>query len=159
MIKEGDQLPNLTLRSVADDGIQNFSLHENFQQKKILIICVPGAFTSTCHNQHLPPFIKGVDQLINVKDINQICCITNNDPFVLDHWRLSLGATKITFLSDGNYEFLQKTQLIRNHEKSFMGNRLVRSVLLIDNLIITKLILDEPGKLDKTSFESVLNTI
>lgn len=159
MIKEGDQLPNLTLRSVADDGIQNFSLHEKFQQKKILIICVPGAFTSTCHNQHLPPFIKGVDQLINEKDINQICCITNNDPFVLDHWRSSLGATKITFLSDGNFEFLQKTQLIRNHEKSFMGNRLVRSVLLIDNLIITKIILDEPGKLDKTSFESVLNTI
>ena len=159
MIKEGDQLPNLTLRSVADDGIQNFPLHEKFQQKKILIICVPGAFTSTCHNQHLPPFIKGVDQLINVKDINQICCITNNDPFVLDHWRSSLGATKITFLSDGNYEFLQKTQLIRNHEKSFMGNRLVRSVLLIDNLIITKIILDDPGKLDKTSFESVLNTI
>ena len=159
MIKEGDQLPNLTLRSVADDGIQNFSLHEKFKQKKILIICVPGAFTSTCHNQHLPPFIKGVDQLINIKDINQICCITNNDPFVLDHWRSSLGATKITFLSDGNFEFLQKTQLIRNHEKSFMGNRLVRSVLLIDNLIITKLILDDPGKLDKTSFESVLNTI
>lgn len=159
MIKEGDQLPNLTLRSVADDGIQNFSLHENFQQKKILIICVPGAFTSTCHNQHLPPFIKGVNQLINEKGINRICCITNNDPFVIDHWRLSLGATKITFLSDGNFEFLQKTQLIRNHEKSFMGNRLIRSVLLIDNLIITKLILDDPGKLDKTSFESVLNTI
>ena len=159
MIKEGDQLPNLTLRSVADDGIQNFSLHEKFQQKKILIICVPGAFTSTCHNQHLPPFIKGVDKLINVKNLNQICCITNNDPFVLDHWRSSLGATKITFLSDGNFEFLQKTQLIRNHEKSFMGNRLVRSVLLIDNLIITKIILDDPGKLDKTSFESVLNTI
>ena len=159
MIKEGDQLPNLTLRSVADDGIQNFILHDKFQQKKILIICVPGAFTSTCHNQHLPPFIKGVDRLINEKGVDQICCITNNDPFVLDHWRSSLGATKITFLSDGNFEFLQKTQLIRNHEKSFMGNRLVRSVLLIDNLIITKIILDDPGKLDKTSFESVLNTI
>ena len=155
MIKEGDQLPNLTLRSVADDGIQNFSLHEKFQQKKILIICVPGAFTSTCHNQHLPPFIKGVDQLINVKNLNQICCITNNDPFVLDHWRSSLGATKITFLSDGNFEFLQKTHLIRNHEKSFMGNRLVRSVLLINNLRIEKIIIDKPGELLNTSFSSV----
>ena len=159
MIKEGDGLPNLTLRSVTDNGTQNFNLHEKFQQKKILIICVPGAFTSTCHKKHLPPFIKGEDQLIKKKNINQICCITNNDPFVLDHWRLSLGITKITFLSDGNFEFLQRTQLIRNHEKSFMGNRLIRSVLLIDNLIITKLIFDDPGKLDKTSFESVLNTI
>ena len=159
MIKEGDCLPNLTLRSIADDGIQNFSLHEKFKQKKILIICVPGAFTSTCHNQHLPPYIKGSDQLINKKKIDQICCITNNDPFVLDQWRISLGSSKITFLSDGNFEFLQKTQLIRNHEKSFMGNRLIRSVLLVNNLMISKLIFDEPGKLEKTSFESVLNTI
>ena len=159
MIKEGDCLPNLTLRSIADDGIQNFSLHEKFKQKKILTICVPGAFTSTCHNQHLPPYIKGSDQLINEKKIDQICCITNNDPFVLDQWRISLGSSKITFLSDGNFEFLQKTQLIRNHEKSFMGNRLIRSVLLVNNLMISKLIFDEPGKLEKTSFESVLNTI
>lgn len=159
MIKEGDCLPNLTLRSIADDGIQNFSLHEKFKQKKILIICVPGAFTSTCHNQHLPPYIKGSDQLINEKKIDQICCITNNDPFVLDQWRISLGSSKITFLSDGNFEFLQKTQLIRNHEKSFMSNRLIRSVLLVNNLMISKLIFDEPGKLEKTSFESVLNTI
>jgi peroxiredoxin len=159
MIKEGDCLPNLTLRSIADDGIQNFSLHEKFKQKKILIICVPGAFTSTCHNQHLPPYIKGSDQLINEKKIDQICCITNNDPFVLDQWRISLRSSKITFLSDGNFEFLQKTQLIRNHEKSFMGNRLIRSVLLVNNLMISKLIFDEPGKLEKTSFESVLNTI
>ena len=159
MIKEGDCLPNLTLRSIADDGIQNFSLHEKFKQKKILIICVPGAFTSTCHNQHLPPYIKGSDRLINEKKVDQICCITNNDPFVLDQWRISLGSSKITFLSDGNFEFLQKTQLIRNHEKSFMGNRLIRSVLLVNNLMISKLIFDEPGKLEKTSFVSVLNTI
>ena len=159
MIKEGDCLPSLTLRSIADDGIQNFSLYEKFKQKKILIICVPGAFTSTCHNQHLPPYIKGSDRLINEKKIDQICCITNNDPFVLDQWRISLGSSKITFLSDGNFEFLQKTQLIRNHEKSFMGNRLIRSVLLVNNLMISKLIFDEPGKLEKTSFESVLNTI
>ena len=120
MIKEGDCLPNIILRSVTEDGIKNIILHQEFQQKKILIICVPGAFTSTCHNQHLPPFIKGADQLISEKNINQICCITNNDPYVLDQWRLGLGSTKITFLSDGNFEFLQKTQLIRNHEKSFL---------------------------------------
>ena len=159
MIKEGDSLPNLTLRSIADDGIQNFSLHEKFKQKKILIICVPGAFTSTCHNQHLPPYIKGSDRLINEKKVDQICCITNNDPFVLDQWRISLGSTKITFLSDGNFEFLQKTQLIRNHEKSFMGDRLIRSVLLIDNLKLKKLILEEPGELLKTSFSAVYKNL
>ena len=159
MIKEGDFLPKINLRSVAEDGVKNFSLHDNFIKKKILIICVPGAFTSTCHNQHLPPFIKGANTLINEKNIDQICCITTNDPFVLEIWRESFGDTNITFLSDGNLEFLKRTQLIRNHEKSFMGERLIRSVLLVDNLKIIKIICENPGKLEKTSFESILNTI
>ena len=105
MIKEGDVLPDIALRSVADDGMQNVNLHENFHQKKILIICVPGAFTSTCHNQHLPPFIKGAEQLMSEKNIDKICCITTNDPFVLDKWQQSLGESKIVFLSDGNFDF------------------------------------------------------
>ena len=49
-MNEGDLIPNITLRSVDSDGIQNFNLVENFQNKKVLVICVPGAFTSTCHN-------------------------------------------------------------------------------------------------------------
>ena len=54
-MNEGDLIPNITLRSVNSDGMQNFNLVERFQNKKVLVICVPGAFTSTCHNQHLPP--------------------------------------------------------------------------------------------------------
>jgi len=62
-MKEGDLIPNITLRSVDSDGMQNFNLIENFQDKKVLVICVPGAFTSTCHNQHLPPYIQIVKPL------------------------------------------------------------------------------------------------
>ena len=93
------------------------------------------------------------------KKLDYLCCISTNDPYVLDLWRTSLGNSKITFLSDGNLEFLNSTQLIRNHEKSFMGDRLIRSILLSKNLKVTKLIQDKPGELDKTSFESVLKTI
>jgi peroxiredoxin len=158
-MKEGDLIPDVTLRSVDSDGIQNFNLVERFQNKKVLIICVPGAFTSTCHNQHLPPYIQNCEALMNEKDIDLICCITTNDPFVLDLWRQELGQSKIKFLSDGNQEFLQKSNLIRNHEKSFMGSRLIRSIIMINYLKVTKLILDEPGQLDKTSYESISKTI
>lgn len=154
-MKEGDLIPNLTLRSVDSDGMQNFNLVENFQNKKVLIICVPGAFTSTCHNQHLPPYIKNCDEMMSEKKIDLICCITTNDPFVLDLWRKELGHSKIKFLSDGNQEFMEKTQLKRNHEKNFMGNRLIRSIILIENLKISKLILDNPGELKKTSYEYI----
>ena len=158
-MKEGDLIPNITLRSVDSDGMQNFNLVENFRNIKVLTICVPGAFTLTCHKQHLPPYIENCEALMNEKGINMICCITTNDPFVLDLWRHELGQSKIKFLSDGNQEFLQKSNLIRNHEKSFMGSRLIRSVIMIDNLKITKIILDDPGQLDKTSYESIIKTI
>ena len=129
MIKVGDKLPDLTLRSVAPDGTQNFNLHEKCKNKNILIICIPGAFTSTCHIKHLPPFIKGADKLMISKQIDLICCITTNDPYVLDLWRESLGNSKITFLSDGNLEFLNSSQLIRSYEKNFMGERFIRSLI------------------------------
>ena len=158
-MNEGDLIPNITLRSVDFDGMQNFNLVEHFQNKKVLIICVPGAFTSTCHNQHLPPYIQNCEILITEKNIDMVCCITTNDPFVLDLWRQELGQSKIKFLSDGNEEFLNITNLKRNHEKSFMGNRLIRSVIHIENLKVTKLILDDPGKLDKTSYESIAKII
>jgi len=159
MIKVGDNIPNITLRSVAEDGTQNFNLHDNFKDKKSLVICVPGAFTSTCHLQHLPPYIKNSEKLMTERGIDFLCCITTNDPYVLDLWRKSLGTSKIVFLSDGNMEFLNSTNLIRNHEKSFMGKRLIRSILLLNNLKIEKIILDNPGELDKTSFDSVFKNI
>jgi len=158
-MKEGDLIPNITLRSVDSDGIQNFNLNEHFQNMKVLAICVPGAFTSTCHNHHLPPYIQNCEALMNDKGVDMICCITTNDPFVLDLWRQELGKSKIKFLSDGNQEFLQKSNLIRNHERSFMGSRLIRSVIMIDNLKVTKLIIEDPGQLDKTSYESIIKTI
>ena len=159
MIKIGDKLPDITLRSVADDGTQNFNFYDKFKDKNVLIICVPGAFTSTCHINHLPPFINGARDLMSKKKIDLICCITTNDPYVLNLWRESLGESEITFLSDGNLEFLNTSQLIRDHKKNFMGYRLIRSVILIKNLLITNIICDDPGELDKTRFESVLKTI
>ena len=158
-MKVGDLIPNITLRSVDSDGIQNFNLVERFQNKKVLIICVPGAFTSTCHNQHLPPYIQNCEILMTEKKIDMVCCITTNDPYVLDLWKQKLGQSKIKFLSDGNEEFLNKTNLIRNYEKSFMGNRFIRSIILLENLKVIKLILDDPGKLDKTSYTNITKLI
>ena len=141
-MKEGDLIPDITLRSVSADGTKNFGLRDNFKFKRAMIICVPGAFTSTCHIQHLPPFIKGAKKLMSEKQIDQICCMTTNDPYVLDLWRKELGESEILFLSDGNNEFLLSSQLIRNHEKSFMGQRLIRSIIIINNLKVEKCFVD-----------------
>ena len=111
-MKEGDLIPDIILRSVSADGTKNFGLHDNLKLKRVLIICAPGAFTSTCHIQHLPPYINGAKKLMSEKKIDLICCMTTNDPYVLDLWRKELGYSKILFLSDGNNEFLQTSKLI-----------------------------------------------
>ena len=158
-MKEGDLIPEITLRSVSADGMKNFGLHDNFNSKRVMLICVPGAFSSTCHTQHLPPFINGAKKLMSEKSIDKIFCIASNDPFVLDYWTKELGDSEILFLSDGNDEFLRSSQLIRNHEKSFMGQRFIRSIVIIDNLKVEKLICEKPGEFKETSYEAILESI
>ena len=158
MIRIGDIIPDLTLRSISLEGIKNFNFYKNFKAKKVLIICLPGAFTSTCHFDHLPPFINGADKLMKIKKVNQIYCMTTNDPEILDKWRKDLGASSLIFLSDGNLEFSQETKLFKEFKNSFMGIRLKRSVLFLDNLQIKNIFIDETG-LKNTSYENIMNKI
>ncbi len=158
-MKKGELIPNVNLRLVSSDGTKNINLHDNFKNKRVLIVCIPGAFTSTCHIQHLPPFISGAEKIIEEKELDLICCITTNDPYVLDLWRKELGDSKIEYLSDGNEEFMKLSKLQREYENNFMGTRLIRSVILLENLEVINIITEDPGEFKKTSFEAVLNTI
>ena len=158
-MKKGELIPNVNLRLVSSDGTKDINLHDNFKNKRVLIICIPGAFTSTCHIQHLPPFISGAEKIIEEKKLDLICCITTNDPYVLDLWRKELGDSKIKYLSDGNEEFMKLSKLQREYENNFMGTRLIRSIILLENLEVINIITEDPGEFKKTSFEAVLNSI
>ena len=143
--------------AVEDGGVKSINTYKYFSSKKILMICIPGAFTSTCHNQHLPPFISGLESL-HKKNFDEVCCLASNDPIILELWRNEFKNPKITFISDGNLEFANKTGLIKSYEKSFMGIRIKRSVLVIDNLKIINIFIDESG-LNQTSFDNVYSNI
>ena len=158
-MKLGEIIPNINLRLVSSDGTKDFNLHNDFNNKRVLIICIPGAFTSTCHVQHLPPFIDGAEKIIKEKKLDMICCITTNDPYVLDLWRKDLGKTVIKFLSDGNQEFMKLSKLKREYGSNFMGERLIRSVILLENLEVIKIITEDPGEFKKTSFDEILKVI
>ena len=158
-MKKGELIPNVNLRLVSSDGTKNINLHDNFKHKRVLIICIPGAFTSTCHIQHLPPFIAGSETIIKEKKLDIICCITTNDPYVLDLWRKELGDSSIKYFSDGNEEFIKLSKLEREYKSNFMGTRLVRSVILLENLEVIEMITEDPGEFKKTSFEAILRSI
>ena len=154
----GDILPDILLKSSSEKIIDDFDLHQNLKKKNVLMICVPGAYTSTCHNKHLPPFIKNYDFLKKEKNIDEIYCISLNDPYVMQQWFISLKSNGIIFLSDGNGEFAKKTKLLKSFNHSLMGMRLKRCVIKVDNLIVKKIITDEAGLLE-TNYEKILNNI
>ena len=158
-MKKGELIPNVKLRFVSPDGSKDINLHDHFKNQRVLIICIPGAFSSTCHVQHLPPFITGAEKIIEEKKLDMICCITTNDPYVLDLWRKELGDSRIKYFSDGNEEFMKLSKLTREYKNNFMGTRLIRSVILLENLKIIKMITEDPGEFKKTSFEAILDSI
>ena len=154
----GDTIPKIVLKSSSKDEIIDFDLHENFKDRNVLMICVPGAYTSTCHNKHLPPYIKNSNFLKKEKNIDDIYCVSVNDPYVMQQWSISLKAMGIIFLSDGNAEFAKETQLLKLYKHNLMGMRLKRCVIKIENLVINKIITDESGLLE-TSYDEILKSL
>ena len=105
-IKVGDQIPEENLVVMTEkDGPQGFSLREYCKGKKIVLIGLPGAFTPTCHRNHLPGYLENYDALKS-KGVDEIICFSTNDIFVNSAWIQSLGAAeKVIILSDSKAEF------------------------------------------------------
>ncbi len=105
-IKVGDQIPEENLVVMTEkDGPQGFSLREYCKGKKIVLIGLPGAFTPTCHRNHLPGYLENYNAL-KLKGVDEIICFSTNDIFVNSAWIQSLGAAeKVIMLSDSKAEF------------------------------------------------------
>ena len=105
-IKVGDQIPEENLVVMTEkDGPQGFSLREYCKVKKVVLIGLPGAFTPTCHRNHLPGYLDNYDALKS-KGVDEIICFSTNDIFVNSAWIQSLGAAeKVIMLSDSKAEF------------------------------------------------------
>src|SRR3974390_2333770 len=104
-IKVGDRLPNAKFRVMSMEGPVWKTTDEIFKGKKVALFAVPGAFTPTCNNLHMPSFLNNADA-IKAKGVNKIAVTGVNDVFVMEAWKKSTGAgDKVEFLADGNGEF------------------------------------------------------
>ena len=101
----GDQIPNIELTIMNKEGPSAVAYADLFENKKVALFAVPGAFTPTCSQQHLPGFIDQAQQL-KEKGIDIVACMSVNDVFVMNAWGKSHGADeKVLMLADGNGEF------------------------------------------------------
>ena len=156
-IKVGDRVPSGSFTVMTAEGPKPMTTDELFKGKKVVLFAVPGAFTPTCHKNHLPGFVKNA-ATIKGKGINTIAVTGVNDVFVFDAWKKATGAGgKIEFLSDGNGEFAKALDLTLDASGAGLGTRSKRYAMLVENGVVKKLnIEDAPGKAETSGADSLL---
>jgi peroxiredoxin len=159
-IKVGDRLPTATFTVMTADGPKPKTTDEMFKGKKIVLFAVPGAFTPTCHKNHLPGFLQNAGA-IKSKGVDAIAVTGVNDVFVMDAWKKSTGAEgKIEFLADGSGEFAKALGLTADLVARGLGVRSQRySMLVEDGVVKTLNIEDSPGKAEVSSAETLLKQL
>ena len=110
-IKVGERLPNAALRLVTPDGPKPVETKDYFAGKTVVLFGLPGAFTPTCHKNHLPGFIVN-EARFKAKGVDKIAMTAVNDHHVLKAWADATGATgHVDFLADGNGDFAKAIAL------------------------------------------------
>ena len=159
-IKVGDRLPEAKFRVMGSDGPAVKSTGDIFKGKKVVLFAVPGAFTPTCSNDHLPGFLQNADAF-KQKGIDTIAVTGVNDVFVMDAWKKASGAgSKIEFLSDGNGEFAKALDMTLDGSGFGLGTRSKRYAMLVDDGVVKKLnVEDVAGKAEVSGAENLLKQI
>jgi peroxiredoxin len=156
-IKVGDRLPNAKFRVMSVEGPVWKTTDEIFKGKKVALFAVPGAFTPTCNNLHMPSFLNNADA-IKAKGVNKIAVTGVNDVFVMEAWKKSTGAgDKVEFLADGNGEFAKAIDMAFDGSGNGLGTRSKRYSMLVEDGLVKKLnVEDAPGKCDISGGQALL---
>jgi len=146
-IQPGERLPDATFKIKTERGIEDISVRDLCAGKTVVIFAVPGAFTPTCHRQHLPAFLDKRDEL-RAKGVDTVACVAVNDPFVLDAWAEASGARgKILLLSDGNATFTRAIGMDFDGSALGLGVRSKRYAMLVEDGVVKALFVEEqPGQ-------------
>ena len=159
-IKVGDRLPEAKFRVMGPDGPAVKSTDDIFKGKKVVLFAVPGAFTPTCNNNHLPGFLQNAGAF-KQKGIDTIAVTGVNDVFVMDAWKKASGAgSKIEFLSDGNGEFAKALDMTLDGSGFGLGTRSKRYAMLVEDGVVKKLnVEDVAGKAEASSADALLKQL
>jgi len=154
MITVGQNLPEVTLSELTEDGVINHTVSQLFEGKKAVLFAVPGAFTPTCSEAHLPGYVVLADQ-IKEKGVDLIACVAVNDAFVMNAWGEAQNASEIKMLGDGNASFTKALGLEMD-TGTFGGVRSQRYAMIIDNGVVTTLNVEQPKAFEVSNGETIL---
>ena len=157
-IQVGDRLPDVPLAIATPDGPQPTTSSDYFKGKTVALFAVPGAFTPTCSARHLPSFVDKAQEL-KAKGIDEIACISVNDPFVMGAWGQRDGSEDITMIADGNGDFAEATGLVMDGSKYGMGQRSQRYSMIVRDGVVEQLNVEAPGEYRASSAEYMLDQL
>ncbi|HVT56077.1 MAG TPA: peroxiredoxin [Xanthobacteraceae bacterium] len=160
-IKPGDKLPSATFRVMGADGPKEMTTADIFSGKKAVLIGMPGAFTPTCHRNHLPGYVEQAEKFRD-KGVDTIAVTTTNDHFVMGAWsKASDGDGKVVFLADGNGEFAKAVGLAFDGSARGLGGvRSKRYSMYVEDGVVKVLNTEEnAGQVDATSATKLLSAI
>jgi len=160
MIQVGEPLPDATLAESTEFGDacpiapQKLSAMALAKGKRIAIFGLPGAFTPTCSAKHLPGYLEHLDAL-REHGVDEVWCVSVNDGYVMAVWGRELGAIgKIRMLGDGSAELIRKLGL--DTEIPGMGVRARRFSMLVEDGVVQRVNVEQPGKFEVSNAETLL---
>ncbi|WP_027854468.1 peroxiredoxin [Marinobacterium litorale] len=154
MIREGDRIPAIKVTAIDADGKHEIEADQLFAGKKVVLFAVPGAFTPTCTEKHLPGYVQHLGAL-KAKGVDLVACLAVNDPFVLGVWQHTEGADGITMIADGGASFTRELGL-EMETGDFGGVRAQRFAMIIEDGVVSRLFPEAPRAYEVSSAEYVL---
>jgi glutaredoxin-like protein len=143
---EGQTVPNVTFHTRHEHEWVDVTSVDIFKDKTVVLFSLPGAFTPTCSSSHVPRYNQLAPQF-RANGVDDIICVSVNDAFVMNEWKRSQKAERVTFLPDGNGEFSEKMGLLVGKEDLGFGNRSWRYSMLVRDGVVEKMFIEpeEPG--------------
>jgi glutaredoxin/glutathione-dependent peroxiredoxin len=157
-IKVGDALPSVTFRVMTADGPKPKTTDEVFKGKKVALFGMPGAFTGPCHGKHMPSVVQNLGAL-KTKGVDTIAVTSVNDPFVLGAWQKAIGTEDVELLGDGNGEFATAIGLTFDGSHIGFGTRSQRYSMLVEDGVVKKLNVEQPGKFEVSGGDELLKQL
>jgi peroxiredoxin len=156
----GDTIPDVKLATITADGLMPLQSREALGTGKVVLFAVPGAFTPTCSDHHLPGFVMQADEIL-AKGVDRIACVAVNDPFVMSAWGAAQGTgDKILMLADGNGDFAAETGLTLDLTGLGLGMRSQRYAAILQDGVVEQLWVEtNPGGVDVSGSDKVLKAL
>lgn len=158
-ISVGEKLPEATFNTMTADGAKSLTTADVFSGKTVVLFGVPGAFTPTCSNNHLPGYLENHAAIL-ARGVDTIAVVAVNDQFVMGAWaNFTGGEGKLLYLADGNGDFVRAAGLQADMSEFAMGTRSKRFSMIVKDGVVTALNIETKSGVNESGAAKILEQL